>query len=167
MQLEAKKIEARKKLAASQLELIRALAGQRDAPDKFDNSRVRAAADAMFHKRARSVAHAWPRLTRALGDSFYEMFAGYARVTPIPSFGGALIDGRLFVRELTSAGKLPDEGRLEAIAFDARFAVRPNKIITRRFAFRSARLYQSRRIVIALRLPLIGERWIKIPIKIL
>lgn len=167
MQPDARKIEARKKLAASQLELIRALRGRTDAPDRFDSSRIRAAADALFHKRARSVAHAWPRLTRALGDSFYEMFARYARVTPIPSFGGALIDGRLFVRELKRAGNLSDEGKLEAIAFDARFAVRRNKIIARRFAFRAALLNQSRQVVIALRLPLIGERWIKIATKIL
>lgn len=167
MPVEAEKIEARKKLAASQLELVCALTGRRDAIDEFDRSRIEAAAEALFHKRARSVAHAWPRLTRALGDSFHELFASFARVTPIPNCGGALVDGRQFARELKRAGKLPDEGELEAIAFDARFVIRRDQIMTRRFALLTALLKQSRRAVVVIRLPIIGERWIDLPIKIL
>jgi hypothetical protein len=160
-------VDARTKLAAAQLKLVLALAGIRDAPDEFDRSRIEAARDVLHEKRARSVAHVWPRLARALGDSFDSVFASYARVAPIPRSGGALADGRAFVRELKRAGMLPEEGQLEAIAFDLHYAIRRNKTVTRSLAFRAAVFRESRRIVIAVRLPIIGERWLNIPTKIL
>jgi hypothetical protein len=159
--------DARKKLATAQLELVRALVGQEDVPVEFDRSRIEATARALLSKRARALACRWPRLTGALGHSFDDLFRAYARAAPIPRAGGSLADGRLFARELERAGKLPDEGKLEALAFDVRCKMQHDKIVSRKIGLETALLKNPRRLIVALRLPLIGERWLNLPFNIL
>lgn len=160
--------EARKRLAAAQLELVRALVSNEIAPAEFDSSRIQATADALLLKRSHSVAHGWPGLARSLGSAFDEHFAAYARSRPIVHEGGPLADGRAFARALARAGVLADEAALETLAFDLRYLVSSERVIARRgVSFGAALLKQSLWFVIAIRLPLLGERWINVPLKIL
>ncbi len=161
-------IDARKKLAAAQLELVRALVGRESASAEFDSSRIQATANALMLKRARSVAHAWPELARSLGAAFDERFAQYGESHPIAQEGSPQADGRAFARALRRAGTLADEALLETLRFDLRYRVRSEKVTTRRgFSFGAGVLKQSFRFVVAFRLPLLGERWINISLKIL
>lgn len=160
--------DARTRLAAAQLELVRALVGNEIAPPEFDRLRIQATADALLLKRSHSVARAWPRLARSLGPAFEECFAQYARSRPILQEGGPLADGRAFARALARVGALADDAALEALAFDLRYRVSAERVIARRgFSFGAALLKRSVRFVIAARLPLCGERWISVPLKIL
>lgn len=155
--------ESRNRLAESQAELIRSLALEQPAPDGFDPSRFEAAADAFMNKRARSIAHAWPALARALGESFNQTFIEYARSSRIQPAGDALADGHAFARALNRAGKLPDEGKIEMLATDARYVSSANGLIARRkWAIKAALFKRQRRIAIVIRLPLLGERWVNL-----
>jgi hypothetical protein len=146
---------------------VRALVGHSQAPAAFDPARVRVTAETLLRKRARGVAHAWPQLARALGPRFADCFMDYARRTPPPD-GGPLVDGRIFARVLEQTGELPDAARTERLAFDARYKLADGRIIARRrFAVGATRLRLSARLIIVLRLPLVGERWLQLPLKIL
>ena len=135
---------------------------------EFDSSRIQATANALLLKRARSVAHAWPQLARSLGAAFDERFAQYGESHPIAQEGSPLADGRAFARSLHRAGALADEALLETLRFDLRYRVRSERVIARRgFSFGAGLLKQSLRFVVAFRLPLLGERWLNIPLKIL
>lgn len=159
--------DTRTKLAVEQLELVRALAGHVPAPAEFDGSRIQAAADALLQKRSHSVARVWPEIARSLGDTFANHFALYAGSHPLPE-DGALADGLLFVRTLGRQVRLGDDAALELLSFDLRHRVRADGTIARRgFYFGSALLRESLRRIIAIRLPLLGESWIRIPLKIL
>lgn len=159
--------DARQRLAEAQTKLVRALVGYADAPTEFDAARLRVTADTLLMKRARAVAHAWPRLARALGPMFDARFAAYARLSATPE-SGPLVDGRAFARMLERAGELTDEARCERLAFDARYKrCGKRRIARRRFAVGATRLKSSARLVIVIRLPLVGERWLKLSLKIL
>ncbi len=161
-------IDARKKLAAAQLELVRALVGCERPSAGFDSSRIQATANALLLKRARSVAHAWPELARSLGAAFDERFMQYGESHPIAQESSPIADGRAFARSLRRAGALADEALLETLRFDLRYRIRSEKVIARRgFSFGARTLKQSLRFVVAFRLPLLGERWFNIPLKIL
>ncbi len=161
-------IDARKKLAAAQLELVRALTGRTGAPAEFDCTRIQATARTLMRKRARAVAHAWPQLARSLGATFDEQFELYAHAHTLAQEGGVLADGRSFARLLARAGALADEALLEIIRFDLRYRIRSEKVTPRRgFSIGAGVLKQPPRFVVAVRLPMLGERWLKIPLKIL
>lgn len=153
--------DARRQLARLQAQLVRALVEGDDAPTDFDRQRLTAAAEALLSKRARAVAHAWPRLARDLGDDFAARFASYARARPLSHDGSPLADGRAFIRWLERAGPLSDDARLEAFAFDARYRIGKDRITRRRGpCVRVLRLRATGRLVVLLRLPLLGERWL-------
>jgi hypothetical protein len=156
--------DARRRLEEEQARLLRALAGHAAPPEEFDAARVRAAAEALAHKRARALARAWPGLARALGENFAGRFAAFAAVTPLPRAGGPLADGRAFAAHLVDRGGLPDAGRLEALAVDLHHRRTPDGLKPRRGpAFKAARLRESRRLVLAVRLPWLGEHRVSIP----
>ena len=159
--------DARQRLADAQSQLVRALVCHQAAPTMFDAARVRLAADMLLRKRARAVAHSWPRLARALGPRFDDCFIDYARRMTLPE-GGPLVDGRAFARALEQAGEFPDAARAETLAFDARYKLKESGITARRkFAFGATRLKSSARLILVIRLPIIGERWLNLPLKIL
>jgi hypothetical protein len=142
-----------------QAELIRALAAQSAAPEGFDAARFRVAARALVSKRSRAAARAWPGLAGVLGEQWREQFRAFAEEYPLPRDGGPLADGYAFARFLHRAGKLPDEGRLEALAVELRYrrcagGLRPRRGI----AVRVCLLGRPRRLILALRLPFLGER---------
>lgn len=144
-----------------QAQLVRALIEGTDAPATFDHERLEAAAEALLSKRARAVAQAWPQLARAMNDVFGGRFANYARGNPLPHDGSPLADGRVFIAWLEHAGLLTDEGRLEALAFDARYRLGNDAVIRRRGpVLRVLRLNTMHRLIIVVRLPLLGERWL-------
>jgi hypothetical protein len=65
------------------------------------------------------------------------------------------------LRWLAARQPLSDAARLEALTFDLRFVVTSAGLRPRRLAFKSATLRDAR--VFAARLPLLGERWWRIP----
>ena len=156
--------EQREQLAMQQSNLVRALTGQGLHPAGFETARLQAAARSLLRKRMQSVAIAWPRLAKAMGEPLREKFAAYAATTPLPGHGGALADGRAFVRFLNAARELPDEGRLEAMAIDLRFVKRRGALVPRSGpAMRVALLPRRGKIVLAARIPWIGEKWLQLP----
>jgi hypothetical protein len=150
------------------MDLLRTLNGQKAALPDAETERLNATAEALFRKRRRSVARAWPPLVQALGNRFLERFAAFAVQTVLPCEGGALADGREFVRFLAKRGDLPDAGRLEALAVDLRYIQSSGGLVPRRGpAFKLAMLKNPRRLILALRLPWLGERWLKVPLSFL
>src|SRR4051794_25589047 len=152
---------ARQQLASMQAQLVRALVEGTDAPAAFDHERLEAAAEALLSKRARAVARVWPQLARAMKDDFAGRFTNYARANPLPCDGSPLADGRVFIDWLERAGLLTDEGRFEALAFDAHYRL-GNEAVRRRRGpvLRARRLDTMHRLIIVVRLPLLGERWL-------
>ena len=154
---------ARQRLAFEQAQLLGALVTGATVPAGFDNERVAATAESLLSKRVRAVARAWPRLRRDMNDEFAACFASYARAHPLTSDGSPLADGRAFIDWLERAGRLSDEGRLEAFAFDARYRITDDCVRVRRAPLlRALRLNTPRRLIVVLRLPLVGERWLNI-----
>jgi hypothetical protein len=157
--------DARARLADQQAALVAALAGRGAPPEGFDAARLRTAAASLVTKRVEAVARAWPRLAAGLGRRFGEQFRVFAAANPLPRDGGPLADGRAFVRWLTAAGNLPDEGRFQALAVDLRYTTSGDGLRLRRGpSFKAALLNGRRRLVLAVRLPWLGEFWLNIPL---
>jgi hypothetical protein len=158
-------IEGRARLSAQQGELLRALAGTGPPPEDFDAARLRVTADALASKRAQAVARAWPALASELGTRFRERFDLYARQNSLPHEGGPQADGRFFTRMLARQGELSDAGRREALAVDLHFRRTPRGLVPRRGpAVAATFLRQARRLLVAIRLPWLGTRWLTIPL---
>jgi hypothetical protein len=109
------------------------------------------------------VALAWPALARALGERFEPSFAVFAAASALPEEGGPLADGREFSRQLYAAGALPEEARLEVLDVDLQYARSKRGLRPRRgIALRVAWLRRARRLVLGVRLPWLGVRWLSI-----
>jgi hypothetical protein len=157
--------EGRERLAERQAELVRALTNPGQCVPGFDPRYLGAAAVALWRKRARAAARAWPSLFAALGDQARFVFAEFAEQISLPEEGGPLADGRAFVEFLARENRLPDAGRLEALFVDLHHARTPRGLSRRRgFALKAALLGRPRRIVVGVRLPLIGVRWFALPL---
>ncbi len=155
---------ARERLARAQTELVRALVAQGPIPAGFDEARVRAAARSLVNKRRQTLARIWPSLAKAVGDSYAKEFTRYAEGQPLPPCASPRADGRAFLQWFEMQGPLTDAMRIEAIAFDLRFAVAPRGLRRRYgFALKFARLRETRKLLIAARIPWLGERWWGVP----
>jgi hypothetical protein len=146
-----------------QAELIQGACRRSAAPEGFDAARFQGGGPCACLKSSRAAARAWPGLAGALGDEWREQFRAFAENIPLPRDGGPLADGYAFARFLQRAGKLPDEGRLEALAVELRYrrcagGLRPRRGI----AVRVCLLGRPRRLILALRLPFLGERWLNL-----
>jgi hypothetical protein len=151
--------DARAELAARQAALVAALTAGAAPPAGFDTRRLRAAAASLAVKRRRAVARAWPGLAGVLD----ERFTAFTASTPLPRDGGPLADGRAFVRWL--GGAAPAACRLQALAVDLRYARTAGGLVARRGpVLKVVVLPEPRRLVLALRLPGLGERWLTIPL---
>jgi hypothetical protein len=144
-------------LAVEQAALVRALVGGGPVPGGFDPERVRATAAALGRKRAREVARAWPLLAAELGDEFGGRFLAFAARRPPPRRGGALADGLAFARDLARAGRLPANARAEAMVAAAHLSTRPARLAV-------AVAGPPRRLVVTVRAPVLGERWLSVPL---
>jgi hypothetical protein len=145
------------RLGAQQAALVRALVAGGAVPAGFDPERVAATTAALVRKRAREVAKQWPALAYQLGAKFGSRFGAYAAANPRPN-GGALADGLAFARTLEQAEKLAGEARVERLIAQARLA---------RLAFAGAVLVGgggASRLVAVVRAPLLGERWLHVPL---
>jgi hypothetical protein len=147
----------RARLAAEQAALVRALVGGGPVPAGFDPERVRATAAALGRKRAGEVARAWPLLAAELGDDFGEWFLAFAARRPPPRRGGALADGLAFARALARAGRLPANARPEAMVAAAHLSTRPARLA-------AAVAGPPRRLVVTVRAPALGDRWLSVPL---
>jgi hypothetical protein len=147
----------RERLAAEQAALVRALVGGGPVPPGFDPGRVRATSAALARKRAREVARAWPALAADLGEGFTCSFLAYAAGRPPPATGGALADGLAFARAMAREGRLRGDARVERLLAAARLSTRPARLAV-------AATGPPRRLVVTLRLPGLGERWLSVPL---
>jgi hypothetical protein len=73
-----------------------------------------------------------------------------------------MADGRAFASALEKQGLLPEQARLEILAFDARHRIRDGRITERRLYFGAIFSRNPPRAIIAFRLPGLGERWIRL-----
>jgi hypothetical protein len=100
-----------------------------------------------------------------LANLIHEHFAEYAVDTNLPSLGGSLADGRAFAQWLAARGKLPAAARLHALAIDLRYKLRLEGLRPRRGpSAKVALLRNPCRLVVGIRVPRIGERWLAIPL---
>lgn len=148
--------EARQRLSLQQAAFVRALVADGAAPADFDPVQLQVASAALFEKRWREAAHAWPGLAHELGAAFQPHFRRYAADSPLPERGGPAADGRQFATWLARQGFLLDAGRLEALVYDLHRE-------PRFFQVRWVCLHRLRRVVVAIRLPLLGSRWCALP----
>jgi hypothetical protein len=148
---------SRARLAAEQAALVRALVDGGPVPGGFDPERVRATSAALARKRAREVARAWPGLAAELGPDFTQLFLGGAARRPPPARGGALADGLAFADALAWQGRLPPTARVERLLARARLS-------TRRVRLAATVAGLPRRLVVTVRAPLLGERWLSVPL---
>ena len=148
---------ARERLAAEQAALVRALVGGGPAPGGFDPGRVAATSAALARKRAREVARAWPALAAELGEGFTDRFVADAARRPPPAKGGALADGLAFARALARQGGLSPDARVEAMLAAAALSARPVRLA-------ATLAGPPRRLVVTVRAPGLGERWLTVPL---
>lgn len=133
-----------------QADLASALAQQSDTPAGFDSDRVDLAARMLLHKRRKSVAHVIPRVAAELGREFIPLFARYLRSFPHPPVGGPVIDALEFADWL-GLTRLSESRGIELIRLD----------LSVRRRMRCVRL--SSRVVIGIRLPILGVRMLRFP----
>jgi hypothetical protein len=157
--------EGRRRLAAAQADLVRALTGAGPPPPGFAAERLRAAAAALHRKRLRSAARAWPQLARALGGDFKQRFLAFAARVPLPELGGPLADGYQFARELLARSELPAAALAEFVAADLYHTAGPRGLRPRRGpAVRLRLLRGPRRLLLAGRCPGLGAGWLLVPL---
>ena len=147
----------REGLAAEQAALVRALVDGGPVPGGFDPERVRATAAALARKRAREVARAWPGLAAELGADFTGRFLADAARRPPPARGGAVADGLAFADALAREGSLPGSARVERMAARAQLSTRPVRLA-------ATLAGPPRRLVVVVRAPGVGERWLSLPL---
>ncbi|MCP2258314.1 hypothetical protein LX15_002008 [Streptoalloteichus tenebrarius] len=104
--------ERRRRLAAAQAGLLRALVLAEAPPPGFDVERVRAQARALRAKRRRVVARLRPDLVDHLGDRLAPLFDAYAAANPRRTGSTARDDAAAFTRWLEKRGeRLPGRRR--------------------------------------------------------
>lgn len=155
--------DPRSDLARQQADLLRALSGTAEAPPDFDRGRLAVAAESLARKRAGAVARAWPMLTAELGPDFAPTFRAFAAQHPLPPDGQPLRDGLEFARERLRNAGLADQSRLELAGVELRWRVSEQGLQLRRWpSCRLAWLNNDRALVLAVRVPGVGERWWKL-----
>ncbi|WP_257463344.1 hypothetical protein [Archangium lipolyticum] len=152
--------EDREALARAQAALLAALTGHEELPPGFDPERVRAATEALAHKREHSVVATWPELARALGAEFHPLFDRYAAEEPLPHEGGPMADGWRFARWLETQARFPAAATLESLRVSLRFRPTAEGLIPRRGpVFRLRYLRPQRTLVLAIRWKPGRETW--------
>jgi hypothetical protein len=155
--------DVRARIATEQESLVNALVKSSPPPGGFDSSALQATATSLVRKRMRAVARTWPVLAEWLGPRLVELFEAYAQSEPLP-LGGSLADGRTFVRWLAAQSELPEACWLEAMVVDLRYRTTANGLVLRRWpSFRVVWLPESRRHIIGVWLPVLGQCWLRLP----
>jgi len=160
-------LAARARLEADQGALLKSLWSQGEIPPGFDAERVALAGSGLASKRRRALGSSWSTLREAVGTDFDELYQRYAKERPLPRYGGPLADGRLFLRWLDSGGRrrLPNQVRLQELGLDLRFELSDEgfKPRGRKFAACWTVFRGPPRIVLGLRFPPFGDRWLAFP----
>ncbi len=119
---------------------------------------MRATSAALARKRAREVARAWPVLAADLGEDFTGRFLADAARRPPPARGGALADGLAFARALARQRPpvRPTPGSRRCWPRPACRPARP--------AWPRTLAGPPRRLVVTVRAPGLGERWLSVPL---
>ena len=156
--------ETRAALALRQAALVNALISGGEPPPGFDSQRLLAAAESLARKRRgprRGPGRDW---AHALGNEVPTSISPPTPAAlPLPSEGGPLADGFGFTRWLSGRGCLPEAGRMEVMAVGLRYRCIPAGLAGRRWpSLRVAWSRQSRRVMIAVRIPRVGERWFSV-----
>jgi hypothetical protein len=102
------------------------------------------------------VARAWPALAAEPGEDFTGRFLAEAARRPPPARGGALADGLAFAGALARTRRLSGNARVERMLAAARLSTRPVRL-----AMTAAG--PPRRLVVTVRAPGLGERWLSLP----
>ena len=143
--------EARARVARDQEMLVSALVANGPVPAGFVAARIHSAARSLQRKRLRTLKHAWPVLAKAFTSTLEEDLTEYSASTLMPTQGGGLADGRLFIRWLAQKQTLPDDVRIGAARFDVQFVVSSSGINPRRWPFcRALFASQPRRLILFL-----------------
>lgn len=148
---------SRDALLAAQTELVAALVGRGAPPPGFDLAALADAAAALRSKRRAQALGAWPALAGSLPDAA-ACFDAWALAHELAPGDTPLEDGARFARWLDAKGDLPDAARLELAGFELRWQRGPVGLAPRSFAVRALRA--DGRLFLALRLPVLGERWL-------
>jgi hypothetical protein len=157
--------DIRTRIAAEQRALVSALLNSGPPPDGFDSRALHATTTSLVQKRMRTVARTWANLAQSLGPRLEALFEAYAQNEPLPLVGGSIADGRCFVRWLAARDKLSDACRLQAMAVDLRYRATTQGLVPRRWlGLQIAFLRESRRLMVGIWLPVLGERWLRLPL---
>lgn len=151
----------RRRLAAREAELVRALHGG-PPPPGLDERVIALTSAGIALKRARQVARTFPALARDLGTDYHETFARFARANP-PRDGGALSDGLAFGTAVSRERRLSDDARLEHMVNRAAVVTRHGRLAPRRAPHLAATLTRNPPgLVVISRLPVLGTRVISL-----
>jgi hypothetical protein len=150
----------REALARAQAALVASLTGREELPPGFEPERVRAATEALAHKREHSVVATWPELARALGPELHSLFERYASEELLPQEGGPLADGWRFARWLEAQARFPPAAALESLRVGLRFRPTPEGLVPRSGPVLRLRwLRPQRTLVLAIRWKPGRETW--------
>src|SRR5262249_24375544 len=125
--------DLRGRIAAEQAALVGALIKSGPAPTGFDSLTLHASARSLVEKRIVAVARSLPTLAEALVPPLVDLFKAYAQANSLPLLGGAIADGRAFVRWLAAENGLPEACRLEALVVDLRYRAIRQGLVPRRW----------------------------------
>jgi hypothetical protein len=100
-------VEARRRLAEAQAEVVAALVAGGEAPEGFDRERLGVQAWSLIAKRRAIVARMRPDAVTAVGDDLAAEFAAYARARTSPP-PGYHADADDFATWLRDRGRMPD-----------------------------------------------------------
>jgi hypothetical protein len=141
----------RRALADQQARLVDALTAAAAPPEGFDSAQIVLTARTLHQKRARAVFKCWPAIADGLAGRFGALFEEYAASHSLPPTG-PVEDGFGFATWLLCQRLLDDAGRMQWLLHRAAYG----------WPIRMMRLSTSRRLAIAVRLPIFGVRHILI-----
>lgn len=140
---------AREQAAHAQSQLVTALMADGPLPPGFDPDDCESTARSLLAKRYRLVQLAWPGLIDALGTHATELFAEFAKQSPLPIESQGRRDGYYFARWLPSMHRLPDECRIILMLAELQGIDRKRHGLALRFAW----LRERKRPLVGIKVP--------------
>jgi len=157
--------KARRRLASMEAEFIRSLLAGGPYPAGSDLRGMQATSQLLRSKRLRHLAKAWPELAQILGNAFSERAIELLDSNGLRQPAHAVQDGLTLALELRAEGPIPDGLRLRLLTVQLRYRWQRGRLVRRPGpAVGWAYLRQSRRLVVALRIPGLDMQTISIPI---
>jgi hypothetical protein len=159
--------EARRRLASMEAEFIRSLLAGGPYPAGADLRGMHATSELLRSRRVRHIAKAWPEVAELLGKTFreraIELLAGDGPRQP----AHAVQDGLTLALQLEAEGPIPDRLRLRLLTVQLRYRRQRGRLVRRPGpAVGWTYMRQSRRLVVALRIPGLALQTISVPIRL-